>query len=61
MLTIIGLFKSKTFWLNVILMVLAVINDVSFDGVIPVKFEAIIVSVLNILMRFLTDKPLSKK
>jgi formaldehyde-activating enzyme involved in methanogenesis len=55
-----GLMKSKTFWANALMAVATVANE--FQGqVIPSKYAAEIIVVVNVLLRFVTTKPLSEK
>lgn len=55
----IGLLKSKTFWLNVAGAAALIINGM--HGVIPEQTAAVILAGLNVLNRFLTNKPLAEK
>lgn len=47
-----SLFKSKTFWFNLITGLLAVSDVLP----IPVEYQALIVALGNVVLRFLTDK-----
>ena len=58
--TFIGLLKSKTFWVNLITGIMAIINAGSGHW-IPVEVSAGIIAIINIILRFLTNKPLAKK
>ena len=55
-----SIFKSKTFWLNIVTFALAIfaITDPSAMGINPAQF-AWVAAVLNIVLRFLTNKPVS--
>jgi hypothetical protein len=57
---IIGAFKSKTVWFNVITGVLAVVNELS-GKVVPTETAATIIAIGNVILRFVTTKPLSAK
>ena len=52
---------SRTFWLNAIAIVLAMLNETVLGKLIPPKMELEIVAVLNIANRFITNKPLESK
>lgn len=54
------IFASKTFWLNIIGLILAMLALPEFVGLIPEAYLPTIMAVqgaLNIVVRFLTDSP----
>jgi hypothetical protein len=55
-----GLLKSKTFWMNMLMATAAAVNELQ-GQVIPSKYAAEIIVVVNVLLRFVTTKPLSEK
>lgn len=55
-----GLLKSKTFWINILVALLALFNE--FNGkIIPTKYAIEIIAVLNIIIRFVTNTSLEDK
>lgn len=59
--TLIGALKSKTVWFNVITGVLAVVDKLSGTDLVSAEILAIVVTVGNFALRFLTSKPLVEK
>jgi hypothetical protein len=55
-----GLLKSKVFWFNLVTGGLAIVNALN-GSLIPTGAAAAIVTIGNIALRFLTDKPLDQK
>lgn len=58
--TLRGLLKSKTFWFNVTVGIIEIV-DVLNGKVIPLEISGAVIAVGNIFLRFLTKKPLSEK
>jgi len=54
-------YLSKTLWANVLLLVLAVLDNAYFGGLVPPDVKVYIVGVVNLLLRFLTSQPLATK
>lgn len=54
-----GLLKSKVFWFNAVTGTLEIVNV--FNTVIPHEVSAAIITIGNIALRFLTDRPLNEK
>ena len=54
------IFKTKTLWVNILLVVLEFVNQAN-GAVIDAKTSAIIVMVVNTLLRLLTNKPVTEK
>lgn len=57
----IGLLKSKTFWLNFILLLLDILNDTAFSGIVPNEWKIPLIAFLNIIMRLITKKSILNK
>jgi len=60
MKALLGMFKSKTFWLNAIGTAAVMINAAQGQAV-STETAAAILAVLNVINRFLTKKPLAEK
>ncbi len=54
------IFKSKVFWFNIVSGCLEIINQ-SNGSIVPVQYSATIIMVGNIVLRYLTTKPVSEK
>jgi uncharacterized membrane protein len=52
--------KSKTFWFNLITGAL-VVTDQLTGKVIPAQYSASIVAIGNVILRYLTTKPINEK
>jgi hypothetical protein len=53
-----SIFSSKTFWLNILLIVGYIVNNhYEFVG-IPFDYVAIIIPIINIFLRFITGEPI---
>ena len=50
--------KSKTLWLNVILIVLGIIQGAQAKEWIPAEYQILIAAILNGIVRFLTTQPI---
>lgn len=60
MKTVKGLMKSKTFWFNIVTGVLVFVNEVA-GKLIPTEVATTIVAVGNVILRMITNQPLSEK
>jgi len=60
MKALLGMFKSKTFWLNAIGTAAEFINAAN-GNVVPTEVAISILAALNVVNRFLTKKPLAEK
>jgi hypothetical protein len=58
--TIKGALKSKTVWFNVVTGTLEIVNVLN-GSVIPSAVAGTVITVGNIVLRFLTTKPLDQK
>ena len=50
---------SKTLWLNVIAVVIFIIQSLQGKAWLPAEYQAIILGVLNMIVRFLTNDSLT--
>jgi len=57
---LIGLLKSKTFWVNLIGVILQIVNNLQGE-IIPTEYAIAIQGILNIIIRFFTTESLDKK
>lgn len=57
---LLGLLKSKTFWLNVVAVALALLDEGTIKC-LTAEQKAAIIGILNVANRFLTNKPLEEK
>jgi hypothetical protein len=46
--------QSKTFWANVILVLLSILDNAYFGAMVPSEAKAIIIGAFNLALRFLT-------
>jgi hypothetical protein len=53
--------KSKTLWVNLLSIGAYAIDNLMGTNIIPPAKGAVILGVLNILLRLITDKPLVRK
>ncbi len=60
MKALLGLLKSKVFWANAITITLTILDEATVKCV-SAENKALIIAVLNILLRFATNKPLTEK
>lgn len=60
MSTLQGLLKSKTFWFNLISGVIMFLSE-THGKVVPTEIATSIIVAGNIVLRFLTNKPLNEK
>ena len=51
------LWQSKTFWFNVVTMLIGIVQVISNTYPIPTEWLALIVGIGNLFLRMLTDKP----
>jgi hypothetical protein len=54
-----SLFKSKTFWANVISGAVVLLDKLSGLNVVPADVAVVVVTLLNIILRMVTDQPVS--
>jgi hypothetical protein len=54
------IWKSKTFWLNVVGMAILIVNSQA-GHLIPTEYGALALAILNIANRFLTNQPVTLK
>lgn len=59
MKTLKGLLKSKTFWVNLLSIIVLVLGELNGKEITQYTVYAIAIS--NIVLRFLTNKPLNEK
>jgi uncharacterized membrane protein YhaH (DUF805 family) len=50
---------SKTLWANVIMLVLSVLDNAYFGSMIPADTKVVIITVLNLALRFLAVQPIT--
>lgn len=51
--------ESKTFWVNVIAILILVGDYLFTNQIIPVEVGALVLGILNIILRFVSDKTIS--
>lgn len=60
-----SILASKTFWINLITIAIAIITSVTGADVLPAEYVAyatsIVLPVLNIVLRAFTDKPVEMR
>lgn len=55
-----GFWKSKTFWFNVLAIVVAVAGQLGYaDFAADTELVAVVVGVVNVLLRFLVKQPVT--
>lgn len=55
-----GFWTSKTFWFNILAIVVAVAGQFGFVGFEPdAELIAVVVGIVNVLLRFLTKQPVT--
>ena len=53
-------YKSKTFWLNTVgILIIGLQFILSINAIVDPEFQALILAVLNILLRFKTREPIT--
>jgi hypothetical protein len=52
-------YLSKTLWANVIMLILATLDNAYFGGLVPSETKVLIVTALNFLLRFLATQPIA--
>ena len=52
---------SKTLWLNVIAVLLFIVQGLQGEAWFPIKYQALVLGVLNLVVRFLTNDSLVTK
>ena len=52
-------FTSKTLWLNVIAIIIFIIQSAQGQAWIPAQYQALILGILNMVVRFLTNDSLT--
>ena len=52
--------KSKTLWVNVVGLAVVLVETLTQQQVITVQISAAVLGALNIVLRLLTDKPITK-
>jgi hypothetical protein len=57
---LIGLMKSKTFWVNILGIGGVIVNEATGELITP-EHAGIALAVLNIILRIVTKKPLEEK
>lgn len=60
MKAVLGLLKSKVFWANVITGALTILDEATIKC-LSAENKALIIAVLNVFLRFVTNKPLADK
>jgi len=56
-------YLSKTFWFNVVALVLAVLEQYGYTGVLPAEWEPLVpvlIIVVNLVLRFVTKEPIER-
>ena len=53
-----SIWKSKTFWLNILAITVMILEVLVNFEPIPVEWQAVIAAVLNILIRLKTNQPI---
>ena len=53
-------FKSRTLWVNALTVVAVVLDKLTGLNMINAKYVATALAVVNLVLRVLTDKPISK-
>ncbi len=51
-------FTSKTLWLNVLAVIIFIVQSAQGQAWIPIQYQALILGVLNMIVRFLTNDAL---
>lgn len=54
-------YLSKTLWANVLLIVLAVLDNAYFGALVPADVKVYIVGAINLVLRFLSSQPITVK
>jgi hypothetical protein len=58
-------YLSKTFWFNVLALTVAIANPFGFLDFVPdehlAEYAAAVVTVINVILRFVTEKPITLK
>ena len=54
-------YLSKTLWANVLLLVLAVLDNAYFGALVPADVKVYIVGAINLVLRFLSAQPIAIK
>lgn len=57
--TLKGLLKSKTFWVNFLSVIMLVLGEL--NGKEITQYTVYAIAIVNIVLRFLTNKPLNEK
>ena len=56
-------YQSKTFWFNVIALIVMVLGAFGYEGEIPEEWAALvpaILAIVNLILRFVTKQPIEK-
>ena len=53
------IFKSKTFWLNLVAALLALGDQLAGTGLIPLEYLTPAMAILNIVLRLITHQPVT--
>ena len=54
-----SIFVSKTFWANVLMLALSVLDNAYFGNMVSAELKGIIITVVNIALRFLAVQPVT--
>lgn len=52
-------FLSKTLWVNAIALVAMVVQGITGNEIISIELQATILAVINMILRFVTKKPVT--
>lgn len=51
-------YRSRTVWVNVLMLILAIIATVQETNAVPIEELAVIAAVVNVVLRFVTVDPI---
>lgn len=54
-----SLFSTKTFWVNLLMAILTILDMQYFGNLVPESIKAIIVLGVNMVLRLLTNQPVT--